>query len=131
MKKTISIAIFVLVSTNFANAQIKVVGDDYSSSLTGSKSYYEQDVDFEKFFPAISSKKLRKITPRLSGSDEDELEYIYLNLNLTGDTIYLLKDIVIESGTNVFYRKEPSTASEALGIIESGHEVEVIEEKWR
>lgn len=116
MRKTISIAILVLVSMNFANAQIKVVGDDYSSSLTGAKSYYEQDVDFEKYFPAISSKKLRKITPRLSGSDEDELEYIYLNLNLTGDTIYLLKDIVIESGTNVFY---PSFCIDYLGKVDS------------
>ena len=34
----------------------------------------------------------------------------------------------VTANTNVFYRKEPSTASEALGIIESGHEVEVIEE---
>ena len=34
----------------------------------------------------------------------------------------------VTANTNVFYRKEPSTASEALGIIESGREVEVIEE---
>lgn len=34
----------------------------------------------------------------------------------------------VTANTNVFYRKDPSTASEALGIIESGREVEVIEE---
>lgn len=34
----------------------------------------------------------------------------------------------VTANTNVFYRKEPSTASEALGIIESGRKVEVIEE---
>lgn len=111
MKKTISIAIFVLVSTNFANAQIKVVGDDYSSSLTGSKSYYEQDVDFEKYFPAISNKKLHVITPRLSGHRGDSY---YTNLNLTGDTIYLLKDLVIESGTDVF---NPSFCINHLGKV--------------
>ena len=111
MKKTISIAIFVLVSTNFVNAQIKVVGDDYSSSLTGSKSYYEQDVDFEKYFPAISNKKLHVITPRLSGHRGDSY---YTNLNLTGDTIYLLKDLVIESGTDVF---NPSFCINHLGKV--------------
>ena len=62
MKKIISIAILVLVSINFANAQIKVVSDDYSSSLTGAKSYYEQDVDFEKIFPTAKlGKQIKSI----------------------------------------------------------------------
>lgn len=108
------VLVALLCITNATEAQIKVVGDDYSNNLTGAKSYYDQDVDFEKYFPAISSKKLRKITPRLSG--ESGIKFIYRNLNLTGDTIYLLKDIVIESGTDVF---NPSFCIDHLGKVRS------------
>lgn len=34
----------------------------------------------------------------------------------------------VTANTNVFYRKEPSTGSETLGIIDSGREVEVVAE---
>lgn len=86
MKKTISIAILVLVSINFANAQIKVVGGDYSSSLTGAKSYYEQDVDFEKIFPTAKlGEQIKSIEATLD-----------LKNNYLGDTLWNYSDIKID-----------------------------------
>ena len=51
MKKVIIAITLMFLFGHIANAQIKVVGDDYSTSLSAAKSYYEQDVDFEKIFP--------------------------------------------------------------------------------
>ena len=44
--------IVLLYVGNIANAQIKVVGDDYSQSLSA-KDYYSQDVGFETYFPHV------------------------------------------------------------------------------
>ena len=51
MKKIFFITLLIVIGKSIANAQIKVVDDDYRSSLTAAKSYYEQDVEFEKIFP--------------------------------------------------------------------------------
>ena len=44
MKKIIIIASLLLFCRSITKAQIKVVGDDYNSTLTASKKYYEQDI---------------------------------------------------------------------------------------
>lgn len=77
-----AIALLLIAVAYTANAQIKVAGDDYSSSLTGSKSYYDRDVNFDKMF--------RQMTPRehhgamMQYPSKYDLEY-----SMLGDTIYL------------------------------------------
>lgn len=82
MKKIILVAITVFASIGFANAQIKVVGDDYSDTLTGAKSYYERDVDFEKIFPKAKLGEQYK-------SIEMNLDF---KLNHLGDTVWSYKE---------------------------------------
>lgn len=94
--------------SNCINAQIKVVGDDYSSNLTGAKSYYDQDVDFDRFFPPVSEIALRPLTPSLftqeiRGISSRKVTEVYSKLNLVGDTFYLINNIYIMSGNDVFY----------------------------
>lgn len=75
-------ALTFLFVSNSAMAQIKIVGNDYSQNLSGSKSYYDRDVDFEKYFPVFSSaERFPVLSP-----DFDRF------MNLTGDTIYNCKD---------------------------------------
>ena len=89
MKKAITIrwiaaflAVTIIFMSNSAMAQIKIVGNDYSQNLTGSKSYYDRDVDFENYFPVFSSaERFPVLSP-----DFDRF------MNLTGDTIYNCKD---------------------------------------
>lgn len=80
MKQTrISAFALLLIAVAYtANAQIKVVGDDYSQSLSA-KDYYSQDVGFETYFPSV-----------------DPIQYLgYLSINpdktisLLGDTVWL------------------------------------------
>lgn len=75
-------------------AQIKEVGDEYTNSLTASKSYYEKDVDFEIIFPKISLKEKYSIT-------ESNLND-YRTIDLTGDTVYLKEDMVYRSRGDYF-----------------------------
>lgn len=51
MKRIFFIALLIVIGKSTTNAQIKVVDDNYSSSLTATKSYYDQDVEFESLFP--------------------------------------------------------------------------------
>ena len=88
MKKNLLGAILILVSGCIANAQIKVVGDDYVETLSGSKSYYDNDVDFDSIFPAISPQKHHGfITPFLDDVDGYNL------LNLIGDTVFITDNV--------------------------------------
>lgn len=70
--------IVLLYVGNIANAQIKVVGDDYSQSLSA-KDYYSQDVGFETYFPHVDPK----------------VYFGYMSINpettisLIGDTVWL------------------------------------------
>lgn len=70
--------IVLLYVGNIANAQIKVVGDDYSQSLSA-KDYYSQDVGFETYFPHVD--------PRVY------FGYMSINpettISLIGDTVWL------------------------------------------
>lgn len=94
MKKIIFVALLLLACTSIVNAQIKIVGDDYSDSLTATKNYYDRDVDFDRFFPAISPREA-------FGMMESNLENFYYHhsgyeVNLIGDTLYLYKRIISE-----------------------------------
>lgn len=101
LHKAISIVgvVAFLFPSSTIKAQIKMVGDDYADSLTGSKSYYEEDVDFEKYFPSINNTEIVSLSPRWSESTESDIHdrTIYWELNLTGDTVYLPEDVLIES----------------------------------
>lgn len=93
MKKNIikAVTLFfvaILFVCNTGNAQIEVVGNDYSANLTGSKSCYDRDVDFERYFPSINT-----VSPREAyGEFSPEVSK---DLNMTGDTLYLYKDISV------------------------------------
>ena len=51
MKRIFFIALLIVIGKSTTNAQIKVVDDNYSSSLTATKIDYDQDVEFERLFP--------------------------------------------------------------------------------
>ncbi len=94
MKKIILVALLLLACTSIVNAQIKIVGDNYSDSLTATKNYYDRDVDFDRFFPAISPREA-------FGMMESNLEnfrhhHSGYEVNLIGDTLYLYKKIICE-----------------------------------
>ena len=100
MKKTILITITALLLCGNINAQIKIVGDDYSGQLTASKSYYDKDVDFEKLFPSFNDTVFDALYSHWTYYYDDRGYYIgcgYHSLNLTGDTVYLPIDAWIES----------------------------------
>lgn len=63
-----------------ANAQIKIVGDSYKESLSGAKSYYDKDIDFESIFPHLSP---------LEHRHEMEPTLKLCNENMVGDTVFL------------------------------------------
>ena len=103
----------VFVQLN-ANAQIKVVGDDYAKSLTASKEYYEKDVDFEKFFPRLSSDLAISRTKDF-GDDSKS----YRGVNMTGDTVYLYEDLKLVDyswcpGKSFFINKKGEAVSETI-----------------
>ena len=100
----------VFVQLN-ANAQIKVVGDDYAKSLTASKEYYEKDVDFEKFFPRLSSDLAISRTKNFGCNSNT-----YLDVNMTGDTVYLYEDLKLvdygwRPGQSFFINKKGEAVS--------------------
>ena len=112
----VGVAVFLFHSTTIC-AQIKIVGDDYSSQLTASKSYYEEDVDFEKYFPSINNTEIVSLSPRWSNSKKHNVgEFIlwdfackptsYWELNLSGDTVYLPEDVLIESRIEFIQKPE-------------------------
>ncbi len=98
------IVVFALMLTAVAftaNAQIKVVGDDYSDSLSAAKNYYEQDIDFDAIFPSFSNQIVKGILKSWLPWPCDH------HPNLTGDTIYL-------SETHRLERNEFSTNKNGL-----------------
>lgn len=84
--KKILCCIFSCLLAITTNAQIKVAGDDYSSSLTGSKSYYDRDVNFDKMF--------RHITPReYHGAMMQYPSKIDSKYSMLGDTVYICRTL--------------------------------------
>lgn len=78
MRITFLSAVLVLTFTSLSNAQIKVVGNDYS--LTGVKEYYDKDIDFDVLFPHLSPLEHRNIMGQSLWDNYYE--------NLIGDTIF-------------------------------------------
>lgn len=117
MKTKLSFSVIaLLLSFNAINAQIKIVGDDYSEQMTASKSFYEKDVDFDKYFPSLEKEKISLIHPNLVNDIRDDLDEnmerpdihlfigersVYLSKNLTGDTVYLSENYDLQ---NTYYR---------------------------
>ena len=88
MKKTIIYATLVLFYTNVVNAQIKVVSDDYTESLSATKNYYEKDLIFDSLFSQINIKEEFKEV-RVWTEDWSRKYYNLYNFSLLGDTFYL------------------------------------------
>lgn len=82
IKSTILLAVTTLCIGYSANAQIKVVGDDYQDTLSGVKNTYAPDIDFNSLFPKVNP---REYLGYLS-------ERIPTNCNIIGDTVFLVKD---------------------------------------
>ncbi len=83
----IKIAVFLMISVfvdSLVYGQIKVVGDDYAEQMTGSLDYYDRDVDFERFFPHVTSVKDDLGTMYSNFFDYKEKSFI----NNLGDTVY-------------------------------------------
>ncbi|MBQ2508826.1 MAG: hypothetical protein II532_03555, partial [Bacteroidales bacterium] len=57
MKKFILSTLVILGCGCLANAQIKVIGDDYKDSLSGAKNTYSFDLDFDALFPYMNTKE--------------------------------------------------------------------------
>ena len=84
MKKVIIAIILVFAFGHIANAQIKVVCDEYMDSLTATKNYYNRDIDFDRVFPSVLPKDKKFLLEPYYNSD-------LMDINLTGDTVLLLK----------------------------------------
>ena len=104
MRKFFLSASFVLFYFCVVNAQIKVVGDDYKESLSGTKNTYSFDVDFDKLFPVRDAREYYGwLDKNMSFRD-----------NIIGDTIWIpftyeswIKSIeVLNSETNKKENKE-------------------------
>ncbi len=84
MKKVIIATMLLFFSGKIMNAQIKIVGNEYMDSLTATKNYYNRDIDFDAVFPSILPKDKKCLLEPYYNAD-------LLDINLTGDTIFLPK----------------------------------------
>lgn len=113
----------IICSANTAIAQIKIVGDDYSQKLTESKSYYDRDVDFDKYFPAVSPiERFSRLFPSFDergGSFGYENEYV----NLTGDTVYLCEGIIRPCNYTSYSFTIKNNKGEEMTVIPPGYYV--------
>lgn len=79
MKKLLFDVVLLLILGSTTKAQIKVVGDDYNSTLSGTKNTYSFDVDFEKYFPHRDAKEYYGWLEK----------YMSTEYNMIGDTIWI------------------------------------------
>ena len=97
MKKIFFITLLIVIGKSIANAQIKVVDDDYRSSLTAAKSYYDQDVEFERIFPRSylgSGFNVVDMGVNCSETYNSIKMTIPTNLNCLGDTLWNYSNMV-------------------------------------
>ena len=131
MRQTIFAAIgLLLTAVAFtANAQIKIVGDEYSESLSATKNYYEQDLVFDSLFPRIDFKEKFKTIPAWTNSWEYDGGMDY---SLVGDTFFIPTDIPLTKwdwnrknkyGSLSFVVKYDGGFASCLEIVPSGYYV--------
>lgn len=116
----------LLAFGGFANAQIKVVGNDYKETLTGAKAYYERDVDFESVFPSVSSKEYYgSLSPYFSsiGDFSPEKESYRFQINRTGDTVYLIHEMNLKESGEFAYGFATDSYGNLLSTLPSGYYV--------
>lgn len=92
IKKCVAILLFatIVCINNTAMAQIKVVDNSYAENLSATKSYYDRDVDFEKYFPSVSKSH---IYPYSSMYPSIASNY---TTNFVGDTIYICEPLSLD-----------------------------------
>lgn len=124
MKKIFFITLLIVIGKSIANAQIKVVDDDYRSSLTAAKSYYDQDVEFEKIFPkAYLGSGYNVIDMGINCTEPyNSIKMtIPINLNCLGDTLWNYSNLVCPQ-----YGLGDRMNSWGFGIVTDGEKKEVI-----
>ena len=97
MKKVIIVIILVFAFGNIANAQIKVVGNEYMDSLTATRNYYKKDLLFDSLFQQVNLKeKFKRLWAWTDGLDYKNEPDIY-TYNLDGDTLYIPQVIPLKN----------------------------------
>lgn len=91
IKKCIAFLLFatIVCIDNTAMAQIKVVDDSYAENLSATKSYYDREVDFEKYFPSVSKGHIYPYSSMYPYIVDEK------KVNLIGDTIYLCEPLSV------------------------------------
>ena len=79
MERIFFSTVLFLVLGSTTHAQIKVVGDDYNSTLSGTNNTYSFDVDFEKYFSHTDAKDYYGWIDK----------YMTTDFNIMGDTIWI------------------------------------------
>ena len=124
MKKILFIALLIVIGKSTTNAQIKVVGEEYSTTLSAAKSYYEQDVEFEKIFPkAYLGSGYNVIDMGINCTEPyNSIKMtIPINLNCLGDTLWNYSNLVCPQ-----YGLGVRMSSWGFGIVTDGEKKEVI-----
>lgn len=124
MKKILFIALLIVIGKSTTNAQIKVVGEEYSTTLSAAKSYYEQDVEFEKIFPkAYLGSGYNVIDMGINCTEPyNSIKMtIPINLNCLGDTLWNYSNLVCPQ-----YGLGDRMNSWGFGIVTDGEKKDVI-----
>ena len=91
--RTILTTMFVLMHI-MVMSQIKIVGDDYTESLTGAKNYYDNDISFDTIFPQAN---FIEDVGHQNAWIEFDWELLYQiewnRFNMIGDTVYIPENI--------------------------------------
>lgn len=108
IKKCIAFLLFatIVCIDNTAMAQIKVVDNSYAENLSATKSYYDRDVDFEKYFPSVSK---GQIYPYSTMYPSIASEY---TTNFVGDTVYICEPL------NMDIIEDPKTISSWMNNVD-------------
>lgn len=91
--RTILTTMFVLMHI-MVMSQIKIVGDDYTESLTGAKNYYDNDISFDTVFPKANF--IEGFGHQDAWIEYDSYLSYQINwnrFNMMGDTVYIPENI--------------------------------------